>query len=31
MKRRLEMGPEDQAAQFCQGILLGVYRVRDGT
>ena len=30
MKRRLEMGLEDQASQFCQGILLGLYRVRDG-
>src|ERR1035437_7230437 len=30
MKRHLEMGLEDQAAQFCQGILLGLYRVRDG-
>ncbi len=28
MKRRLEMGLEDQASQFCQGILLGLYRVR---
>jgi hypothetical protein len=24
------VGLEDQAAQFCQGILLGLYRVRDG-
>ena len=30
MKRYLEMGFEDQARQFCQGILLGLYRVRDG-
>jgi hypothetical protein len=30
MKRHLEMGLEDQAAQFCQGILLGLFRVRDG-
>jgi hypothetical protein len=30
MTRHLEMGLEDQAAQFCQGILLGLYRVRDG-
>jgi len=30
MKRHMEMGLEDQAAQFCQGILLGLYRVRDG-
>ena len=30
MKRYLEMGLEDQARQFCQGILLGLYRVRDG-
>jgi hypothetical protein len=30
MKRYLEMGLEDQARQFCQGILLGLYRVRGG-
>ena len=30
MKRYLEMDLEDQARQFCQGILLGLYRVRDG-
>jgi hypothetical protein len=30
MKRRLEMGLEDQASQICQGILLGLYRVRGG-
>src|SRR5260370_28050715 len=30
MKRYLEMGLEDQAWQFCQGILAGLYRVRDG-
>lgn len=30
MKRYLGMGLEDQARQFCQGILLGLYRVRDG-
>ena len=30
MKQHLEMGLEDQASQFCQGILLGLYRVRDG-
>ena len=30
MKRYLKMGLEDQARQFCQGILLGLYRVRDG-
>ncbi len=30
MKRYLEMGLEDQAREFCQGILLGLYRVRDG-
>jgi len=24
------MGLEDQASQFCRGILLGLYRVRDG-
>ncbi|MGO9274069.1 MAG: hypothetical protein ACLQOO_28170 [Terriglobia bacterium] len=29
MKRYLEMGLEDQAWQFCQGILLGLYQVRD--
>jgi len=29
MKRYLEMDLEDQARQFCQGILLGLYRVRD--
>jgi len=28
--RRLEMELEAQAAQFCQGILLGLFRVRDG-
>ena len=28
MQRYLEMGLEDQARQFCQGILLGLYRVR---
>lgn len=31
MKRYLDMGLEDQARQFCQGILLGLYRVRDGS
>jgi hypothetical protein len=31
MKRYLEMELEDQARQFCQGILLGLYRVRDGS
>ncbi len=30
MKRYLEMELEDQARQFCQGILLGLYRVRNG-
>jgi hypothetical protein len=30
MKRYLEMGLEEQALQFCQGVLLGLYRVRDG-
>ena len=30
MKRYLEIGLEDQARQFCQGVLLGPYRVRDG-
>jgi hypothetical protein len=29
MKRYLNAGLEDQARQFCQGILLGLYRVRD--
>jgi len=28
MKRYLEAGLQDQACQFCQGILLGLYRVR---
>lgn len=30
MKRYLDMGLEDQAQQFCQGILLGLYSVRNG-
>jgi hypothetical protein len=30
MKRHLEMELEEPARQFCQGILLGLYRVRDG-
>ena len=30
MKRYLEMGLEEQALQFCQGVLLGLYRVRVG-
>ena len=30
MKRYLEAGLEDRACQFCQGILLGLYRVRGG-
>ena len=30
MKRRLEMGLEEEAREICQGILLGLYRVRDG-
>ncbi len=30
MKRYLEMGLEEQAREVCQGILLGLYRVRDG-
>jgi len=30
MKRYLEMGLDAQAQDFCQGILLGLYRVRDG-
>lgn len=30
MKRYLELGLEDQAREICQGILLGLYRVRDG-
>jgi hypothetical protein len=29
MKRYLEAGQEEPACQFCQGILLGLYRVRD--
>jgi len=29
MKRHLEMGLEDRASQFCQGILLALYRARD--
>jgi hypothetical protein len=29
MKRYLEMGLENQAWQFCQGIFAGLYRVRD--
>jgi hypothetical protein len=29
MKRYLEAGLEDQACQFCQGILLGLYRIRN--
>jgi hypothetical protein len=30
MKRYLELGLEEQALELCQGILLGLYRVRDG-
>jgi hypothetical protein len=30
MKRFLEMGLDEQARRLCQGILLGLYRVRDG-
>lgn len=30
MKRYLELGLEEQARELCQGILLGLYRVRDG-
>jgi hypothetical protein len=30
VKRYLGMGLEDQALQFCHGVLLGLYRVRDG-
>ena len=30
MKRYLEAGLEGPACQFCQGILLGLFRVRDG-
>ena len=30
MKRHLELGLEEEARQCCQGILLGLYRVRDG-
>jgi len=30
MKRYLEMGLEDQAQRFCQGVVLGLYRVRNG-
>ena len=30
MKRYLEMGLEEQAQEVCRGILLGLYRVRDG-
>ncbi len=30
MKRYLELGLEKQAQELCQGILLGLYRVRDG-
>ena len=30
MKGYLEMGLEEHAVQFCQGVVLGLYRVRDG-
>ena len=30
MKRHLEMGLETEALEVCQGILLGLYQVRDG-
>jgi hypothetical protein len=30
MKRYLDLGLEEQAQELCQGILLGLYRVRDG-
>lgn len=30
MKRYLELGLEEQALELCQGILLGLYRVRGG-
>ena len=30
MKRYLDFGLEEQAQESCQGILLGLYRVRDG-
>lgn len=30
MKRYLDLGLEEQARELCQGILLGLYRVRDG-
>ncbi len=30
MKRHLEMGLETEALELCQGILLGLYQVRDG-
>ncbi len=30
MKRYLELGLEEQARELCQGILLGLYRVRGG-
>ena len=30
MKRYLELGLEEQSREVCQGILLGLYRVRDG-
>jgi len=30
MKRYLELGLEEQAQKLCQGILSGLYRVRDG-
>ena len=30
MKRRREIGLEEEARELCQGILLGLYRLRDG-
>jgi len=30
MRRYLELGLEKQAQELCQGILLGLYRARDG-
>lgn len=29
MKRRLDLGLDDQALELCEGIVLGLYRVRD--
>ena len=30
MKRHLELGLTAEAAEFCQGLILGLYRVRSG-